>query len=305
MNVLNYTSRSTSWQVGLSSTNRDAVLEEMLSALCTKEFLAANPELTQEAVFEALIAREDMRTTAMGSQIAFPHARLEKLNRAFLAIGVLPEPVLFDSESVRIVCLILAPASEPATSLKMMAQLSRILMDEAVRAQVLDASDTLALRGLFKEHNPRIDKSLTARDIMRLPRFSVRESDRISICSHLMSVNQLQAVPVVTSSKEIVGEITVDHLFQYGLPDFFTQLKSVSFVAEFDPFEKYFEDERDILAGDIMVSKACKVPLDHTLLEIVFDLTVKKNTKLYVIDADNRWVGTIDKSTLLDNVINY
>ncbi len=305
MNVLNYTTRPASWQIGSHAVQRDELLEEMLNTLCTEDFLEANPELDQKEVLKALIAREEMRTTAMGHSIAFPHARLEKLNRAFLAVGVLPKPVLFDTEPVQIVCLILAPASEPATSLKMMAHLSRLLMDESVRQQVLEVSDPETLRDLFKKHNSRIDKSITARDVMRPPRFSVQETDRIAICSHLMSVNGLQAVPVVNSEKKITGEITVDRLFRYGLPDFFAQLKSVSFIAEFDPFEKYFEDERDILACDMMMPDVHTVSLDYTLMEIVFDLTIKSVVQLYVEDEEGRWVGTIDKSTLLDNVINY
>ncbi len=305
MNILNYTSRSASWQVDVTAEQRNAVLEEMLNTLCTDEFLEANPELTRAEILQALIDREEMRTTAMGSLIAFPHARLDKLNRAFLSVGVLPKPVLFDEEPVQIVCLILAPATEPATSLKMMAQLSRVLMDETVRQRVLGVKTPAELRSLFKEYNPRIDKSITARDIMRPPLFSVQESDRISACSHLMSVNHLQAVPVVDSMQKIAGEITVDRLFRYGLPDFFAQLKSVSFIAEFDPFEKYFEDERDMLAGDMMMTDVRTVPLDYTIMEIVFDLTIKSVIKLYVVDEENRWVGTIDKSILLDNVINY
>jgi len=180
-----------------------------------------------------------------------------------------------------------------------------MLSNKDVHQQVIDVQTPEALRTLFKQHNPQIDKSIIARDIMRPPRFSVQECDAISKCSHLMSVNSLQAVPVVDDQRRILGEITVDRLFRYGLPDFFSQLKSVSFIAEFDPFEKYFEDERNMLARDMMIPSARLVPLDHTIMEIVFDLTIKPYNKLYVVDQDERWVGTIDKSTLLDNVINY
>lgn len=305
MNILNYTTRPASWQTGLQAEQRDQLFELMLDAVCTDEFLEANPELSKTEILQALISREQMRTTAMGHSIAFPHARLEKLNRAFLAVGTLAKPVFFENEPVQIVCLILAPASEPATSLKMMAQLSRALLDESVRQQVLNAPDPETLRNLFKQYNPRIDKSITARDIMRPPRFSVHENERITTCSHRMSVNNLQAIPVVNDEKKIIGEITVDRLFRYGLPDFFAQLKSVSFIAEFDPFEKYFEDERDMFVRDMMESNVRTVPLEYTLMEIVFDLTIKSAIKLYVVDDSGRWVGTIDKGTLLDNVINY
>ncbi len=305
MNVLNYTRRVESWQPGLVSGSRDQVLDTMLKTLCSEEFFAVNPELTHASILQALIDREAQRTTAVGEQIAFPHARLEHLRQAIFAVATLEEPVFFEEFPVRIVCLILVPASEPTVSLKMMAQMSRMLMVPEVHARVLGAPSPEALREIFKQNNPRIDKPVVARDIMRPPRFSVLENDPISTCSHLMSVNNLHAVPVVNLRHEVLGEITVERLFRYGLPDFFAKLKSVSFIAEFDPFEKYFADERNTPACEMMEPNARTVPMDHTIMEIVFDLAIQPYTKLYVVDGEDRWVGTIDKGIVLDNVINY
>ncbi len=305
MNVLNYTRRVESWQPGLVSGSRDQVLDAMLKTLCSEEFFAVNPELTHASILQALIDREAQRTTAMGREIAFPHARLEHLAQALFAVATLEEPVLFDEFPVCIVFLILVPASEPTISLKMMAQMSRMLTVPEIRAQILGAASPEALRDVFKRNNPRIDKPVVARDIMRPPRFSVRETDPVSKCSHLLSVNNLQAIPVVDSRRRILGEITVERLFRYGLPEFFANLKSVSFIAEFDPFEKYFADERNTPASGMMEPNAHTVPMDYTIMEIVFDLAIRSFPKLYVVDDDDRWIGTIDKGIVLDNVINH
>jgi len=142
----------------------------------------------------------------------------------------------------------------------------------------------------------------------------LREDDDManasSVRPNLRAVYEMEDVRVSRKKvgelgDKIMGEITVDRLFRYGLPDFFSQLKSVSFIAEFDPFEKYFEDERDMLVRDIVAAEVLTVPLDYTIMEIVFELTIRSVIQLYVVDEDDRWVGTIDKGTLLDNVINY
>ena len=305
MQIMNYTRREASWQPALASGPRDAVLGTVLEKLCSGEFYDVNPELTHEGIMQALIAREAQRTTAVGDGIAFPHARLPQLKQAVFAVGTFDEPVMFEEFPVQIVCLILVPTSEPSVSLKIMAQLSRLLADAAVRKQALDTRNPEELRAIFKAFNPRIDKPILARDIMRPPCFSVLDTDSVARCSHLMSVNNLQAVPVVNERREVLGEITVGRLFRYGLPEFFSSLKSVSFIAEFDPFEKYFEDESDILARDMMETNARTVPLDYTIMEIVFDLAIKFYPKLYVIDEDGRWVGSIDRGLVLDNVINH
>ncbi|HSR87943.1 MAG TPA: PTS sugar transporter subunit IIA [Pontiella sp.] len=305
MNLMNYTRRVESWQTHLKADGRDRVLDHIVKTLCTEEFFAANPRLTHEAIVDALVKREAQRTTAVGEGIAFPHARLENLSQALIAIATFDEPVLFEEFPVRVICLFLVPASDASISLKLMAQLSRLLMDPAVRDQVLKAQNGGELRGIVKQHNPRIDKPVVARDIMRPPRFSIREDEPVSRCSHTMSVNGLMAIPVINDRHEVLGEITVGRLFRYGLPDFFSKLKSVSFIAEFDPFEKYFADERNTLARDMMEDTARTVPVDYTIMEIVFDLAIRNCTKLYVTDEQSRWIGTIDKGTVLDNVINY
>jgi len=305
MNVLNYTRRVESWQPKLESGAQDQVFSRILKTLCTDEFYQVNPELSHDAIVQALLKREGQRTTAVGEGIAFPHARLEHLSQALIAIATFDEPVMFEEFPVRIVCMFLVPASDASISLKLMAQLSRLLMNPAIRSSVLEAETSDGLRDIIKQHNPRIDKAIEARDIMRPPRFSMREDELVSKCTHIMSVNNLIAIPVVNDEHEILGEIRVGRLFRYGLPDFFSKLKSVSFIAEFDPFEKYFEDERNTLARDIMETNARTVPLNYTIMEIVFDLAIRTYPKLYVVDENNRWVGTIDKSVVLDNVINY
>ncbi|MBN2703990.1 MAG: PTS sugar transporter subunit IIA [Pontiellaceae bacterium] len=305
MNVMNYTRRVESWQAHLSAGTQEEVFDRILKTLCSNPFYAVNSTLSHEGILEALIKREAQRSTAVGEGIAFPHARLEGLSQALVAVVTLDEPVMFAESPVKIICLFLVPASDAAISLKLMAQLSRMLMDSTVRDQILAAKDTESLRNIVKHLNPRIDKAIEARDIMRPPSFGIREDEPVLKCTHTMSVNNLQAIAVVNAENHLVGEITVERLFKYGLPDFFSKLKSVSFIAEFDPFEKYFADERNILARDMMETTARTVPTNYTIMEIVFDLAIKNYSQLYVTDEDGRWIGTIDKGVVLDNVINY
>ncbi|MEN7973621.1 MAG: PTS sugar transporter subunit IIA, partial [Verrucomicrobiota bacterium] len=112
MNILNYTRRVESWQPMLKTDSRNKALDAVLKQLCTPEFFEVNPELTHEGLLRALIDREAQRTTAVGHEIAFPHARLEHLKQALFAVATLEEPILFEDLPVRIVCLILVPASE-------------------------------------------------------------------------------------------------------------------------------------------------------------------------------------------------
>lgn len=304
MKINQYCCHDGSWQPGLTAATRDEALDKMLGTLCSEHFYAVNDELSHEGILQALIERESLRSTAMGEGIAFPHARLENLTQALIAVATFAEPVMFGEEPIRIVCMILVPASDPGVSLKIMAHIARILGEEGARERVLSAQSARDLSSLFVRKDETIEETICAHDIMRMPRWSVTEETPVSECAKLMSNYQLLAIPVINREQQVVGEITAELLFRYGLPDFFARLKSVSFVAEFDPFEKYFEDERHTLVGEIMSKEACVVPKEHTMMEIVFDLAIRQYPKLYVVDEQQRWVGTVTKGTILDNVIN-
>ncbi|MCA9546301.1 MAG: CBS domain-containing protein, partial [Myxococcales bacterium] len=95
-----------------------------------------------------------------------------------------------------------------------------------------------------------------------------------------------------------------DDLFTLGMPDFFRQLKSVSFIAEFDPFEKYFSKEAHLKARDVMTKDVAKVPPTATILEIVHLLSVHRYPKVFVVDEADRLLGVIDRIRVVDRLLN-
>jgi predicted transcriptional regulator len=100
-----------------------------------------------------------------------------------------------------------------------------------------------------------------------------------------------------------VGEITCDLLFKKGMPDFFSQLASVGFIKNFDPFEKYFEQEANSVAADVMSDDFAAVPETATLMEIVYLLSVRGYWKVYVVREGKR-IGVIDRAAVLDRILN-
>lgn len=290
----------------VSCESKRHLFQQMVASLVTPDFLSRNQDLSYESVLAEVEAREAQRSTAMGGEIAFPHARIEGLETPALAIAVLKEPLLYDEvNSVRIVCMMLSSLEEPTLSLKVMAQLSRVLMDPAVFHEYATIESPEALLVKLEAESLSIDVPVCARDIMRSRCPSVHPDTPLREVAHLMFSGRLHTIPVVDDEQRVVGDITTSSLFRFGLPDFFTKLKSVSFIAEFDPFEKYFAKEAGSVARDVMETDCGVIPADYTILEVVFDLAVRKVPKLYVQDDKERWIGVIDHSTVLDNVINF
>lgn len=304
MNILNYFFSEDSWVNNLECTNRDEAISSMIKKICTNSFQSQYPDLPIETIIKSVIERENDRSTHMGHQIAFPHARLPGLKRAVFSIATLKKPVLFEEKEVRIICLMLIPLSDSSISLKLMAYMSRFLSETVNREKVLAADSFSDFKVIFTTQTIAVDQPIMAKDIMRPPKWSINESTLLSECSKMMSDFQLYAIPVLNKDNRISGEITSDHLFNFGVPEFFSRLKSVSFIAEFDPFEKYFQKNREITVSEIMNPKPKIISREQTIMEIIFDLSVKNYPKLYVEDNLGNWVGTIDSGIVLHKVIN-
>jgi len=157
---------------------------------------------------------------------------------------------------------------------------------------------------LMQQQDLNLEFTLTAADIMKSPFFKVHPGDPLPRITHNMAHFREPATAVVDEEGNMVGEITSDIVFQFGMPDFFKQLKSVSFVRNFNPLEKYFAVETDKVAADLMSQDYASVPPSGTLIEIIFQLTVKKRTKVYVVDQ-GKLVGVIGRMNVLDRAVNF
>lgn len=138
---------------------------------------------------------------------------------------------------------------------------------------------------------------------MRQPRVFITTDTPLKQVTQKMHELYLDAMGIVDKDHKLVGEITTDRLLTLGIPDFFTQLKSVSFINEYDPFEKYFEKEAHQTAADVMSTKYAAVEEDATLLEVVFHLAVQRHAKCHVV-RDGVLVGVIDRIVVLDRILN-
>jgi PTS system nitrogen regulatory IIA component len=105
----------------------------------------AIPGLDATAIADALTAREQLATTAVGEGLAFPHAKLPGLPAARAAVMLLPPPGLdlgaADGLPVRLVVALVVPPDSIGEHLKLLGAFSRRLRDPAARAALLCCAD--------------------------------------------------------------------------------------------------------------------------------------------------------------------
>jgi len=116
-----------------------------------QELAAKAAELTghnERAIYEILLQREKLGSTAVGNGIAIPHGKLAQLDRLFGLFARLDRPIEFealDGQPVDLIFLLLAPESAGADHLKALARVARLLRDPEVAGKLRESGDADAI----------------------------------------------------------------------------------------------------------------------------------------------------------------
>ncbi|MDD2403228.1 MAG: PTS sugar transporter subunit IIA [Victivallaceae bacterium] len=291
---------------GVEPADKWELLDMMVDSMSTSSAVR-HSGIPQERILDAVVKREHSNNTGVGNGYAFPHARIPGLKGLAVGMAFLQKPLNYESMDqvpVNIVCMILAPDKNPTMALKVMAQVVRLFSDQRLKENILKVRDNRTIFNILLEAGASSDIPIMARDIMNSPLLDVRRDTPIYEVIQLMASKHLSALPVVDEHGNIEGHITGARLFQLGMPEFMTRLKGVSFICEFEPFEKYFYEKSNSLAGEVMTSDFCAMSTVATLLEIVYALTTRNYPMIYVLEG-NTLVGMIDQGTVLEQIINF
>ena len=126
----------------LRVNNKKQVLHELAARAAT---LTGQNE---RAIFDILMQREKLGSTAVGNGIAIPHGKMENLARLFGLFARLERPVDFealDGQPVDLIFLLLAPAGAGADHLKALARVARLLREPASIERLRASQDRAAI----------------------------------------------------------------------------------------------------------------------------------------------------------------
>ena len=132
----------------LTSQTKDAALAELVDVLVRDE-----PTLDRQTVIDEIAKREAMMSTGIGNRLAIPHVRLKGIKNAAVAVGVAPAGIpdyeSLDQQPVSIVVMIVAPAGEHETYIRLLARVAEVLKDDAMRNAIIDATDPATIHSLL------------------------------------------------------------------------------------------------------------------------------------------------------------
>lgn len=103
-------------------------------------------------VMDALLEREALGSTGLGSGVAVPHARIEGMDRVCAVFVRLDTPIAWgamDDRPVDLLFGLFAPPSDGAEHLRALAAVSRAMRSAEMREQLRQARTIDSIRALF------------------------------------------------------------------------------------------------------------------------------------------------------------
>lgn len=122
----------------LVSTNKEDAIEELINVLADNGYLS-----DRGSAFEAVLAREQTRSTGIGSGIAIPHGKSTAAKELVMAIGIAKEPIEFesiDNKPVGIIILLVSPPDQTGPHIQALARISRLMLDATFKSQLEKAA---------------------------------------------------------------------------------------------------------------------------------------------------------------------
>ena len=125
-------------RVPLSSRDKSSAIIELIETLDEVGQLK-----DKEAVKQVVFAREETRSTGIGSGIAIPHGKCNAVKELVMALGIAHESIDFDSvdgRPVRIIILVVSPQDQTGAHIQALASISRLMLDEQFREALVNST---------------------------------------------------------------------------------------------------------------------------------------------------------------------
>jgi fructose-specific phosphotransferase system IIA component len=136
-------------KVPLEGKNKEAVITELVDLLDSRGLLN-----DRAMVLDAVLMREQTRSTGIGSGIAIPHGKCKGVKELVMAIGITAEPIDFESidgKPVKIVVLLVSPTDRTGPHIQALARISRLMLDGKFKEQLENAKTAEELYELVSE----------------------------------------------------------------------------------------------------------------------------------------------------------
>jgi len=136
-------------KVPLAGRDKESVITELVDILDANKLL-----VDKNDVLQAVLSRENTRSTGIGSGIAIPHGKCKGVEDLVMAIGISRQGVDFqsiDNKPVHIIVLLASPTDRTGPHIQALARISRLMLDEEFKNKLQNASSARELYDLIND----------------------------------------------------------------------------------------------------------------------------------------------------------
>lgn len=110
-------------------------------------------DVDKNAIYAALLQKEEQESAAIGEGVAMPHAKLKSMSRPITIMARLSTPISFenapDNQAVDVMCLVLSPERDGPLHLRRLSRISRLLKNKELHSKIKETSDGQTIRSLL------------------------------------------------------------------------------------------------------------------------------------------------------------
>ena len=141
----------------LDHQERDDVLMEMVN------FLKMRNKISKEKIlFEKLVQRENLGSTAIGDGVAIPHCKMKSVNDPLVLLAISKDGVDFhsmDESRSHIFFLVVSSPDSPSLNLQILAAIAHLVRKaETLVKRVLEAKSIPAILDVIREEENKINE---------------------------------------------------------------------------------------------------------------------------------------------------
>lgn len=110
--------------------------------------------IARTIIFQSLIARERLGSTALGHEVAVPHGRIKDLKDPIGAFMRLDEPIRFDisdGRTANLLFFLLVPEHATQIHLDLLAEIAQLMSDAELRHQLQTEKDPAIIHQLLTD----------------------------------------------------------------------------------------------------------------------------------------------------------
>ena len=138
--ILTQIMQPTCVKVPVENKDKKSVIEELVNLLDNEGLLANRKE-----VLEAVMVREETRSTGIGSGIAIPHGKCRAVKELIMAVGIARDPIDFesvDNKPVTIIILLVSPLDQTGPHIQALARISKLMLDTEFKSKLENAKNS-------------------------------------------------------------------------------------------------------------------------------------------------------------------